>query len=51
MYDMKKPSKKDIQAAVKALKEPKAASSGSEQLTPKLEEKKSNKQRIRKKGV
>lgn len=48
---MARPSKSDIRAAVEKLKDAKPSESHFEQSTPKLEAAKSNKQRIRKKGV
>ncbi len=54
---MKRPSKKEIQAAVDKLKEnkpgsPGAGAPGAEESAPsKLEAKKSNKNRIRKQGI
>lgn len=48
---MKRPSKKEIQAAVAKLKETKQGSAEIEQPVAKLEPKKPNKNRIRKQGV
>jgi hypothetical protein len=48
---MKRPSKKDIQAAVDKLKEHKQGDANIEPVIGKPEPKKANKNRIRKKGV
>ena len=49
---MKRPTKEEIRKAVEKLKEPKEGSSADlDYNAPKPQEKKGNKQRIRKKGV
>ena len=48
---MSRPTKNEIRAAVEKLKDNKPSPAHLEQSTPKLEAAKSNKQRIRKKGV
>lgn len=48
---MKRPSKKDIKAAVEKLKEHKGGSYLPDRSVPKVEGKKPNKNRIRKQGI
>lgn len=48
---MERPSKKDIKAAVEKLKSPEGSADVPQAPTPQLQEKKSNKNRIRKQGV
>lgn len=48
---MKRPSKKDIKAAVDKLKEKQAGSFVAQPFTPKTMDKKPNKNRIRKQGI